>query len=48
MRFGFPPNGNMARKIVGIAGDVRDVTLSQEPGPMMYVPFAQAPLAAHA
>jgi predicted permease len=44
MRFGFPPNGNVARKIVGIAGDVRDVTLSQEPGPMMYVPFAQAPL----
>jgi putative ABC transport system permease protein len=44
MRFGFPPNGNVSRQIVGIVGDVRDVTLSQKPGPMMYVPFAQAPL----
>ena len=44
MRFGFPPNGSVARQIVGVAGDVRDVTLSQLPGPMMYVPFAQAPL----
>ncbi len=41
--FGFPPNGNMAREIVGIVGDVRDVALSKDPGPMMYVPFAQAP-----
>ena len=44
MKFGFPPNSNVSRKIVGIAGDVRDVALSQKPGPMMYVPFAQAPL----
>jgi len=44
MRFGFPPNGNVSREIVGIAGDVRDVALSRKPGPMMYVPFAQAPL----
>jgi predicted permease len=44
MRFGFPPNGDVAREIVGIVGDVRDVALSQKPGPMMYVPFAQAPL----
>ena len=44
MRFGFPPNVNVMRKIVGIVGDVRDVALSQKPGPMMYVPFAQAPL----
>jgi len=44
MRFGFPPDGNVPRQIVGIVADVRDVTLSQEPGPMMYVPFAQAPL----
>ena len=44
MRFGFPPNTNTAREIIGVVGDVRDVSLSQEPGPMMYVPFAQAPL----
>ncbi len=44
MRFGFPPNTNVSREIVGIVGDVRDVALSQNPGPMMYVPFAQAPL----
>ncbi len=31
------------REIVGIVGDVRDVALGQDPGPMMYVPFAQAP-----
>jgi putative ABC transport system permease protein len=44
MRFGFPPNGNVSREIVGVVGDVRDVALSQKPGPSMYVPFAQAPL----
>jgi len=44
MRFGFPPNVNVSREIVGVVGDVRDVALSQNPGPMMYVPFAQAPL----
>jgi putative ABC transport system permease protein len=44
MRFGFPPNSNVSREIVGIVGDVRDVALGREPGPMMYVPFAQAPL----
>ncbi len=44
MRFGFPPNGNVAREIVGVVGDVRNVALSQKPGPIMYVPFAQAPL----
>ncbi len=44
MRFGFPPNSNVAREIVGIVGDVRDSALSRKPGPMMYVPFAQAPL----
>jgi putative ABC transport system permease protein len=44
MRFGFPPNGNVAREIVGVVGDVRDVSLSQNPGPIMYVPFIQAPL----
>jgi putative ABC transport system permease protein len=41
--FGFPPDGGVVREIVGIVGDVRDVTLGQDPGPMMYVPFAQAP-----
>jgi predicted permease len=44
MRFGFPPNTNVSREIVGVVGDVRDVALSQKPGPIMYVPFAQAPL----
>ena len=44
MRFGFPPDTNVSREIVGVVGDVRDVALSQKPGPMMYVPFAQAPL----
>jgi len=44
MKFGFPPNTEVSREIVGIVGDVRDETLSKRPGPMMYVPFAQAPL----
>ena len=44
MRFGFPPDGNVPREIVGVVADVRDVALSLKPGPMMYVPFAQAPL----
>ena len=41
--FGFPPNSDVTREIVGVVGNVRDVTLTQEPGPMMYVPFAQEP-----
>lgn len=41
--FGFPPNMNLTREIVGIVSDVRDEELTHEPGPMMYVPFAQAP-----
>jgi len=44
MRFGFPPNSNVPREIVGVVGDLRDVALRRKPGPMMYVPFAQAPL----
>ena len=44
MSFGFPPNSNVSREIVGIIGDIRDVALSRKPGPTMYVPFAQAPL----
>lgn len=42
--FGFPANGVVSREIIGIVGDVRDVSLGKEPGPMLYVPFAQAPL----
>lgn len=44
MKFGFPPNTDVSRDIVGIVGDVRDESLGTQPGPMMYVPFAQAPL----
>ena len=44
MKFGFPPNSDVSREIVGIVGDVRDESLGRKPGPMMYVPFAQAPL----
>ncbi|MBV8896129.1 MAG: ABC transporter permease [Acidobacteriaceae bacterium] len=44
MKFGFPPNSNVSREIVGVVGDVRDVALRKKPGPMMYVPFAQEPL----
>jgi predicted permease len=43
LRFGFPPDGDADREIVGVVGDVRDMALDQDPGPMMYVPFAQAP-----
>ena len=43
LTFGFPPDTNVTREVVGIVGDVRDVALDQAPGPMMYVPFAQAP-----
>jgi predicted permease len=41
--FGFPPDIGTAREIVGVVGDVRDVALEQDPGAMMYVPYAQAP-----
>jgi putative ABC transport system permease protein len=41
--FGFPPESGIEREIVGIVGNIRDVALSQTPGPMMYVPFAQSP-----
>lgn len=41
--FGFPPDPGVTREIVGIVGDVRDVSLGEAPGAMMYVPYAQAP-----
>ncbi len=44
LMFGFPANGIVSREIVGIVGDVHDVSLGKEPGPMLYVPYAQAPL----
>jgi putative ABC transport system permease protein len=43
MVFGFPPYGNVSRQIIGVVGGIRDVSLAQKPGPIMYVPFAQAP-----
>ena len=44
LTFGFPANGVVSREIVGIVGDIHDVSLGKEPGPMLYVPYAQAPL----
>lgn len=41
--FGFPPNNNTVREIVGIVGDTRDASLGEKPAPTLYVPFAQAP-----
>jgi putative ABC transport system permease protein len=43
LSFAFPPDSGEAREIVGIVGDVRDVALGNDPGPMMYVLYAQAP-----
>ena len=45
LQFAFPPDTDAPREIVGVVGDVRDVALGAEPGPMMYAPFAQAPFA---
>lgn len=44
LMFGFPANGVVSREIVGIVGDIHDVSLGKAPGPMMYAPYAQAPL----
>jgi putative ABC transport system permease protein len=44
LTFGFPANGVVSREIVGIVGNIHDVSLGKAPGPMLYVPFAQAPL----
>jgi len=41
--FSFPPDLGVPREIVGIVADVRDSALGEDPKPMMYVPFAQAP-----
>lgn len=41
--FSFPPAPGIPREIVGIVGDVRDTSIGQDPGPMMYVPFDQMP-----
>jgi len=43
LNFGFPPNADVSREIIGIVGDVRDKSLGDAPAPMMYVPFSQAP-----
>jgi putative ABC transport system permease protein len=43
LMFGFPPDGDVTREIVGVVGDVRDEALNRAPEPMMYVPLAQAP-----
>jgi putative ABC transport system permease protein len=41
---GLGPSMEMAsHQIVGIVGDVRDGALSREPGPIMYLPWAQVP-----
>jgi putative ABC transport system permease protein len=41
--FGFPPAPGTIHEIVGIVGDVRDDSLGQDPRPMVYVPYTQAP-----
>ena len=43
INFAFPPDPDMPREIVGVVGDVRDVSLAKAPGPMMYAPYAQSP-----
>jgi putative ABC transport system permease protein len=41
--FSFPPNPGIPREIVGVVGNIRDASVGEEPGPMMYVPFDQSP-----
>jgi putative ABC transport system permease protein len=43
LSFAMPPDPDEPREIVGVVGDVRDIALDKDPGPMMYVPYAQAP-----
>ncbi|HEY6387201.1 MAG TPA: ABC transporter permease [Candidatus Acidoferrum sp.] len=46
LSFAFPQGvvGGVAREIVGVVGDVRGVALGADPGPILYVPYAQEPL----
>jgi predicted permease len=44
LRFGFLKDGVSNREIIGVVGDVRGLALGKAPGPMMYVPYAQAPV----
>lgn len=41
--FGFPPYGHVSREIIGVVADIHDISLAKTPGPILYVPFAQAP-----
>jgi predicted permease len=43
LKFGFPFDASGVREIVGVVGDVRDLSLGKDPGAMMYVPYDQAP-----
>ena len=43
LSFAMPPDPAQPREIIGVVGDIRDIALDQDPGPMMYVPYAQAP-----
>jgi putative ABC transport system permease protein len=42
--FGLPPSSIGTREIVGVVGDVCADALNKDPGPMMYAPYAQAPM----
>jgi putative ABC transport system permease protein len=41
--FGFPPDPGIPREIIGVVGDVHDVSLGNDPGPMMYAAYTQSP-----
>jgi len=41
--FGFPPDPGVPREIIGVVGDVHDVSLGNDPGPMMYAAYTQSP-----